>query len=167
MIETARLLLREYTLEDMPDLHSIQSHAVTMKFWASPFTEENTRNWIERAIGSYSTNGFGRYAAIHKGTNTQIGDVGMMRSPVKGKEEVDLGYIIHADHWRKGYAIEAASAVLRFGTEKKLPRIVANMAHDNIASQRVAERLGMIKELEFINPRNRDILTYLFVFNTP
>ncbi len=86
---------------------------------------------------------------------------------MNGKEEVDLGYIIHADHWRKGYAIEAASAILQYGMEIKIPRIVANMGHDNIASQRVAARLGMIKELEFINARNRDILTYLYVFNTP
>ena len=165
MIETARLLLREYTLEDISALHRIQSHAGTMKFWTRPFTEENTRSWIERSIASYTSNGFGRYAVIHKGTNMQIGDVGMFRTSVNGKEEVDLGYIIHTDHWRNGYAIEAASAVLQFGTEKKLPRIVANMAHDHIASQRVAERLGMIKELEFINSRNRDILTYLYASN--
>ena len=104
---------------------------------------------------------------IHKVTNTQIGDVGMFRTSVNGKEEVDLGYIIHADHCRNGYAIEAASAVLQFGMEKKLPRIVANMAFDNIPSQRVAERLGMIKELEFINTRTRDILTYLYMWELP
>ena len=164
MIETARLLLREYTIEDVPVLHRIQSDATTMKFWATPFTEENTRSWIERTIASYASNGFGRYAVIHKGTNTQIGDVGMMRTLVNGKEEVDLGYIIHADHWRNGYAIEAASAVLQHGMDKKLPRIVANMAFDNIASQCVAEQLGMIKELEFINVRNRNIVHYLYAW---
>ncbi len=167
MIETPRLLLREYTLEDVPTLHRIQSDATTMKFWASPFTEANTRSWIERAIASYESNGFGRYAGILKSTNSHIGDVGMMRVPVNGKDEIDLGYIIHADHWRNGYGIEAATAILQFGMEKKLPRIVANMAHDNIASQRVAERLGMMKELEFINARNRDILTYLYVWKLP
>jgi ribosomal-protein-alanine N-acetyltransferase len=167
MIETARLSLREYTLEDVPALYRIQSHAATMKFWASPFTEENTRNWIERAIASYTSNGFGRYALMHKETNTQIGDVGMMRVEVNGKPEVDLGYILHEDHWHQGYATEAASAVLKFGIDKGLPRIIAHMAHDHIASQRVAERLGMVKESDFINPRNRNIVHYLYAWNAP
>jgi len=138
-----------------------------MKFWPAPFREETTRNWIERAMASYSSNGFGRWALILKDTGAQIGDVGMMRTPVNEKEEVDLGYIVHADHWHKGYATEAASAVLKYGIDKGLPRIVANMAHDHLASQRVAERLGMIKELEFTNSRNRNIVHYLYSWNTP
>ncbi len=165
MIETERLLLREYDLGDVPVLHRIQSHVETMKFWESPFTQENTRNWIERAIASYLSNGFGRWALILKETNEQIGDVGMMRVPVNGKEEVDLGYIIHSDHWHKGYATEATSAVLQYGIKLGLDRIVANMAHDHVASQRVAERLGLVRELEFVNKRNRGIVHYLYVWS--
>jgi RimJ/RimL family protein N-acetyltransferase len=45
-------------------------------------------------------------------------------------------------------------------------RVVANMAFDNLASQQVAERLGMKLESRFINPRNRDIETLLYVSET-
>ncbi|HWF44733.1 MAG TPA: GNAT family N-acetyltransferase [Candidatus Kapabacteria bacterium] len=163
MIETARLLLREYTLADVPALHRILSHATTMRFWPRPFTEANTQGWLERAVASYATNGFGRWAVILRETSEQIGDAGLMRLEVNGKSEADLGYIILANYWRQGFGLEAARAALQFGVEKGERRIVANMAHDNIASQRVAERLGMVKELEFNNTRNRDILTYLYV----
>ncbi|HEY3876720.1 MAG TPA: GNAT family N-acetyltransferase [Candidatus Kapabacteria bacterium] len=167
MIETSRLLLREYTLEDVPSLNRIQSDPITMKFWASPFTEEHSRNWIERAIASYAANGFGRWALLLKETNAQIGDAGLMRVEVNGNPEVDLGYILQADRWQKGYATEAALAILRFGKEKGLPRMIAHMAHDHTKSQRVAERLGMRKETEFVNPRNRNIVHSLYAWNAP
>ncbi|HEX5316833.1 MAG TPA: GNAT family N-acetyltransferase [Candidatus Kapabacteria bacterium] len=164
MIETARLRLREYTLDDLPAQYRILSDPSTMKFWPQPYTVEGTRSWIDRSISSYSANGFGRYAIILRESGDQIGNAGLMRTEVNGKLEVDLGYIIHANYWRKGFGLEAASAVLNYGTERGIDRIVANMAHDNLASRRVAERLGMTKELEFKNSRNRDILTYLYVF---
>ena len=164
MIETPRLILREYTLEDIPFLFRIQSDPVTMQFWPRPFTESDTENWMRRAIASYAANGFGRWAVILKDSQQQIGDAGLMRTEVNGKPEVDLGYIIHADYWRQGFGFEGGNASLRFAFEHGERRIVANMAHDNTASRRVAEKLGMVKELEFNNPRNRNILTYLYVY---
>ena len=166
MIETPRLMLHEYTLEDFSSLHRILSDPVTMRFWTTPFNETDTEHWMRRAIASYASNGFGRWAVILRETQAQIGDAGLMRTEINGKPEVDLGYIIQAEHWREGYGLEAALAALRFGLEQGEQRIVANMANDNVASERVAQRLGMIKESEFINSRNRDILTYLYVFES-
>jgi RimJ/RimL family protein N-acetyltransferase len=165
MIETARLVLREYTPEDFPTVHRIFSDAVTMQFWPRPFTEEEMQRWIDRTTQSYASHGFGRRVVVLKETLEVIGDAGMMRVPVNGNEENDLGYIIHHPYWRQGYGVEAAAAILRLGLETGVTRIVANMAHDNIASQRAAERIGMKKELEFRNPRNRDILTFLYSYS--
>jgi len=164
MLETPRLLLREYTLDDLPALHRILSDSITMQFWPRPFTDAESRGWLERAILSYSTNGFGRCAVILRETGEQIGDAGLMRTEVNAKPELDLGYIIHANYWRNGFGLEAATASLQYGVEAGERRIVANMAHDNVASRRVAERLGTSKELEFANARNRGILTYLYAF---
>ena len=162
MIETARLVLREHTPEDFMPIHRIFSDPITMRFWPRPFTEAEMQRWIERAISSYAACGFGRWVVTLKATSEIIGDAGIMRVPVNGKEENDLGYIIHHPYWRLGYGSEVAEALLQFGFEMGLTRIVANMAHDNIASQRVARRIGMEKELEFLNPRNRDIRTFLY-----
>ncbi len=164
MIETPRLLLREYASVDDPNLHSILSDALTMRFWPRPFSESDTQSWVGRAIASYSMNGFGRWAVLLRESGEQIGDAGLMRTEVNGKTETDLGYIIHADYWKQGFGLEAARAALNSGFESGERRIIANMAHDNVASERVAQRLGMVKELEFRNVRNRDILTFLYVF---
>jgi len=126
--------------------------------------ESDTERWLRRAMTSYETNGFGRWAVLLRGTKEQIGDAGLMRTEVNGKTEIDLGYIIHADHWRKGYGFEAAEASLQYGARIGEKRMVANMAFNNIRSQHVAERLGMKKELEFENPKNRGIRTFLYVY---
>jgi RimJ/RimL family protein N-acetyltransferase len=163
ILETERLILREYDLSDLPNLHAIQSDPITMSHWQSSFTLENSQSWMERAIASYANNGFGRYAVIPRSSGEQIGDFGIMRVMVNGVEENDLGYILHYPYWHNGLATEAAQELLHFGFQTiGMDRVVANMAHDNVPSRRVAETIGMKREAEFFNPRNRGILTYLY-----
>lgn len=161
--ETPALLLREYEADDVMSLHVILSDAITMQFWPAPFTPEATTNWIERQMRSYAERGYGRWAVISKETGEQIGDVGFMDTNINGPNEVDLGYIIHYPYWRQGFAVEAAAACLAYAREHlPIDRVIANMAHDHLASRRVAERLGMSYAGEFINPRNRNIRTLLY-----
>jgi RimJ/RimL family protein N-acetyltransferase len=162
-IETPRLRLREYMPEDMMALHIILSDPITMQFWPAPFTPEATAAWIERQIRGYAERGYGRWAVLEKASGEQIGDVGLLYTSVNGRDEVDLGYIIHYPYWRQGYAYEAAAACLAYaGAQLPITRVVANMAHDNLGSKRVAEKLGMRYQGEFINPRNRNIRTLLY-----
>lgn len=161
--ETPRLQLREYQPDDLMGLHVILSDAITMQFWPAPFTPEATRNWIERQIRSYAERGYGRWAVISKESGEQIGDAGFLFANINGRDEVDLGYIIHYPYWRQGFAIEAASACLAYArAHLPIGRVVANMPHDHLASKRVAERLGMSYAGEFVNTRNRNIRTLLF-----
>jgi ribosomal-protein-alanine N-acetyltransferase len=170
MFDTDRLILREYSPEDFVSLHAILSDPGTMKFWPAPFTEEQTKGWIERSIKSYKASlsplrltGFGRWAVILKEDGKQIGDAGIISAEINDKTENDLGYIIHKDFWKLGYGYEAASACMKYGFEKPgIKRMVANMAFNNVASVRVAEKIGMKKETEFLNNRNRNILTFLY-----
>ena len=161
--ETPRLLLREYQPDDLMGLHVILSDAITMQFWPAPFTPEATRSWIERQIASYAKRGYGRWAVIGRESGEQIGDAGFMDANINGRDEVDLGYIIHYPYWRQGFAVEAAGACLAYArAHLPIGRVVANMPHDHLASQRVAERLGMSSAGEFFNPRNRNIRTLLY-----
>ncbi|MDP4198586.1 MAG: GNAT family N-acetyltransferase [Bacteroidota bacterium] len=158
--------LRKYTQDDVPLLHVITSDAATMSFYPAPFTIEQTAAWIERSMKSYDEHGFGRYATFLKRTGEYIGCVGYFRTMVNDVMENDLGYIIARDHSNKGYATEAAKACLDLAErEKWFCGVVIQMAHDHIASRRVAEHLGATLEATFINRRNRDILTNLFLIN--
>ena len=66
-------------------------------------------------------------------------------------------------YWHKGLAFEAAKACSNYAFNSlEIKRLCANMAFDHIASSAVAQKVGMEKEKEFYNSRNRNILTYLY-----
>jgi RimJ/RimL family protein N-acetyltransferase len=165
-INTLRLILRPYVTDDIEALHKILSDKKTMGFWPALFTIEQTNRWIERSIKSYAENQFGRFAVELKESGKLIGDCGILLSELDGKQENDLGYIIHSGYWGRGYGTEAASASLDYAFNKLgLMRIAANMDVSNLASIRVAEKIGMKKEKEYLNKRNRNLLTYLYAIN--
>jgi RimJ/RimL family protein N-acetyltransferase len=165
VIETARLFLRQFEEADLEDLHRILSDPITMRFWPAPFSLEQSRAWLHRHLQNYREHGWGRYAVILKEHPALIGDCGLVRAELDGRPEIDLGYIIARDFWGHGYATEAAEACKTYGVNTLgLHRICANMAADHVVSRRVAERIGMRREREFHNPRNRNLLTYLYVY---
>lgn len=160
VLETERLRLRRWTVDDEDALLAILSNPRTMRFWKRPFDREQTRAWIERALASYPENGFGRWAVERKEDGTLVGDAGLLALEVNGRPEIDLGYIIHHPFWRRGYAVEVAAAVTQHALEVLgVGRVVASMAEDHIGSRRVAEKIGMKLESTFLNPRNRNLPT--------
>ena len=72
-IETERLLLREYTMEDFPALYEILSDPETMQHYPAPFDEERTRDWIAWNLDNYEKYGFGLWAVVLKKTGEFIG----------------------------------------------------------------------------------------------
>ena len=168
MIETENLFLRRYSIEDLEELFLILSDPVTMSFWPSPLTRDETRGWIARSIESYQKYGTGRYCVVLKQDQKIIGDCGILRVEKAGEQVYDLGYIIHHPFWRRGYAVEAARAVIdhAFNT-LGLDAIHANMPFNHDSSRLVAERIGMKKIGEFINERNRNVRTLLYALSSP
>jgi RimJ/RimL family protein N-acetyltransferase len=162
-IATERLVLRPYTEADIPATEELLGDAETMAFWPRPFTPEEAAAWVRTNVARINTTIYGRCALILKDTGETICDVGVMRGTFAGAERDDLGYIVHRRHWGRGYASEAALALRDhyfdvFGP----PELFANMAADHHGSRRVAEKIGMRRVLEFHNPRNRGLLTYLY-----
>jgi ribosomal-protein-alanine N-acetyltransferase len=161
-LETERLLLRKLTIADVEAMHRILSDPVTMQFWPKPFDLEGSRRWVQRSIDAYEQTHLGRFAIILKEDGRLAGDCGFLRSEVNGVQENDLGYILGKEFWGQGFATEAAAACLKYGiTVLGLERIVASMATHHLASKRVAEKIGLKLEREFINSRNRDLPTFL------
>lgn len=162
--ETSRLLLCPYEAEDVALLYPIVSDPITMSHYPEPFSMEKTQAWIKRSLELYTSEGFGRYGVLLKEGGEYIGDVGFFRSVVNGNDEIDLGYILDKKHWGRGYATEAAQACMDLARKHGwFTRVVVQMAHSNVTSRKVAERLGASLEIDFINPRNRDLPTHLFV----
>lgn len=145
-LETPRLLIRSFTLQDAAALHErVFGDPEAMKFiprGASP-SVERTRGSVERFIRHEREHGFGLWAVELKETGELIGDCGLFLVQGTGPE-VEVAYHFGRPWWGQGIATEAASACLRFGfSECALSEIIAICFPEHIASRRVMEKAGM------------------------
>lgn len=154
-METERLLLRPYTPEDFSALHAIFSNPDTMRYYPAPFSEEKTRQWIERNIRRYREDGFGLWAVVLKETGELIGDCGITLQPIHGQMLPEIGYHLHPDFQGKGYATEAARFCVHLAFDHfRFPAVYCYMKHDNWPSMGVAGRLGMVLTEIYPDPVN-------------
>ena len=91
IIETLRLVLREYMPEDFDALFEIMSDEETMCHYPAPFDEERTRGWIDWNIQNYREYGFGLWAIILKKTGEFIGDCGITIQNIDGEMLPEIG----------------------------------------------------------------------------
>lgn len=151
IIETERLILREYTWEDFNDLYEILSCPITMSYYPKPYDEEGTKRWINWCLNSYKNEGFGLWAVCLKDSNKFIGDCGLSIQNIDGEKLPEIGYHINKNYWKKGYAKEAANAVKKWAFENtKYEKLYSYMNKENVASYKTAESIGMkcIKEYQ-------------------
>jgi len=91
----------------------------------------------------------GLWATIHKETGRFIGRCGLLPWEIDEKLEIEIAYLLDKSFWHQGLATEAAQGLLKYGFEKlKLSRLICLIDPDNLASQRVAEKIGMTLERE-------------------
>ena len=86
MIETERLILREYKTDDFDALYEIMSDVETMQHYPAPFDEARTRRWIEWNLENYARYGFGLWAIVLKETGKFIGDCGITIQNIDGEK---------------------------------------------------------------------------------
>lgn len=150
MMETQRLILREYTLQDFEAIHEILSDPETMLHYPKPYNEEMTKHWIEWNIQNYSEYGFGIWAVILKETGKLIGDCGLTLQNIDGELLPEIGYHIHKKYWRKGYGSEAAKAVRDWAFENtEYNCLYSYMKYTNTGSYSTAIANGMKKVKDY------------------
>ena len=154
-LETKRLLLREYKIEDFDALYEILSDADVMKYYPKPFDAERVKGWIEWNLDNYRKYGFGLWAVILKDSGKLIGDCGITIQNIDGEQLPEIGYHIHKDFWQKGFASEAASAVRDWAfANTKYKCLYSYMKHTNIPSIKTAQKIGMKKLKEYPDEKN-------------
>lgn len=155
VLETERLILREYTWEDYDALLAILSDPETMQHYPKPYDGAGTKRWIQWNLDNYQNYGFGLWAMVLKQTGELIGDCGITMQKIDGEQLPEIGYHIHKTHWRKGYGKEAASAVRDWAfTHRDFPRLYSYMKHTNVASYSTAASIGMQKVKEYPDPED-------------
>jgi ribosomal-protein-alanine N-acetyltransferase len=125
-IETARLVLRRASMDDLPAVHAMLSDAAAMRYWSTPpHTElEQSRAWLESMVEADPalSDDF-----LVEREGTVIGKMGCWRLPT-------MGFLLRSDYWRQGYAGEALDAFLPYIAGRGIVRIDADADPRNAAS---------------------------------
>lgn len=148
LLETERLLLRELTFDDAPFILTLLNDPSFIRY----INDKNVRNledarqyMLNGPMASYARHGFGLYLVELKNSAAPIGMCGLLK-----REELpdpDIGFAFLPEFWGKGFALEAARAVMNDARERlKLKRVLAIVMPDNIASIKLLEKLGMTFE---------------------
>jgi [ribosomal protein S5]-alanine N-acetyltransferase len=142
-IETARLIVRGFTLDDLDQIAEVFGDPQVM--WTKPgtMTPEQTRTWLEGALQRYDSDGMSECAVVLRSTDRVIGDCGLVMREIESERLPEFNWDLRSDMWGNGYATEAARGVLTHSAGLGLRRICALIKKQNERSKRVAARLGM------------------------
>lgn len=145
VLETARLRLRRFTPDDAEFILGLlnePSFIANIGDRGVRTVEQARQFLIDGHIASYERNGYGHYLVELKDGHTPIGMCGLINR--EAIQEIDIGFALLPAFWSKGYAFEAASAVMEYGrAQLGLKRIVAVVSPGNNGSIRVLEKLGL------------------------
>jgi RimJ/RimL family protein N-acetyltransferase len=167
-ITTERLILREFVADDWPAVLAYQSDPRYLRLYAwTGRAEPEVRAFVQMFLEQQAAQPRREFqlAMTLPGNEWVIGNCGLRRKS-ENDWEADIGYELAPEHWGKGYATEAARALIAFGfRELGLHRLSAWCVADNTASARVLEKCGLrlegrLRENEFYKGRWWDTLLY-------
>jgi [ribosomal protein S5]-alanine N-acetyltransferase len=149
MLKTIRLALREVTADDAPAIHVLHSLPETDRYNTSgiPQSLQTTESLVAEWCAAQAESPRKRYVYFIQGPGEQF--MGLMGITM-GKphyRNAEIWYKLHPQHWNQGFATEALKGVLRFCfLELGLHRVEAGCAVENVASIKVLEKTGFIRE---------------------
>lgn len=148
IFETKRCIVREMTVEDLPELYDIYKAESVSRFVEALYKDyeeelEFTRAYINNMYKFY---GFGLWI-IEDRKGIIIGRAGISLRENESDAEYELGYIIREERQNQGYGFEVCKAIVEYSFEElKCEHIIALIDKQNINSVRLAKKLGMIYE---------------------
>lgn len=156
-IKTERLYIREWRETDI-EIYEALSTDVGYNVFSLPgyFLVKNKGEALEKIvlrISNFEKLGLGKFPMFDLQTKEFVGTCGMDPYTIDGKPEVELGYRLMLKHWGKGYATEAARAIVHYGfNELKLRRIIGFALEQNIQSLKILEKIGFkyLKMMEHV-----------------
>lgn len=153
-ITSERLLFRQYRDDDFGFLMSLLSNPEVVKFIGDGETrnEKRGKDFLEWIYSTYEWGeDLGLKLLVHKENGTLIGHAGIVPQLVDGVQEMEIGYWISRKYWGKGYATEAAKALLYYGNiQLDNQRFISLIQPANISSQNVARKVGMKLDKEIV-----------------
>lgn len=148
VIRTERLVLRPLVVEDADALHPTLSDAEALRWWSDPPSPsvEHTSAYVARMLEAESA----CWWAITTDGGEALGYVGFVARARPGAR-AGFGYLLRPERWGQGLGTEAATAAMGHGfAELGVARVELWIHPDNVASRRLAARLGATLRGEFV-----------------
>ena len=158
MIETERLLLRDWQPSDAAPFAALNADPEVTRYLRGPMSRYASDELIARIRAHWHAHAFGLYAVEIKSSGAFAGFVGLAVPSFLPDvlPAVEVGWRLAREHWGQGYATEGAAACLDHGFgDLGLRQIVSIIDPRNAASVRVAERLEMARGRDRIHPQTR------------
>ena len=143
-IETANLKLRAFSEKDTDDLHHILIGENILQYFpnSTPPSREQVAKMIRSLLKHWAERGYGLWAVESGSDEELMGRCGLQYLPEM--DEVEVDFILGSKFWGQGLASEAGQASVQFGFKNLNLDIIVGIVHtDNVASQRVLEKIGM------------------------
>lgn len=173
ILETDRLVLRQFQWEDLDDLSAILADPQVMRYVGNgkPKTRRQVQrlmeHWMADSAGGWDEATLSRlpplraakqrgaelslWATVEKRTGDLVGRCGLIAWALEQQLEVEVAYLIARKRWGEGLATEAARAVRDYGRERLgFARLISLVHPANVASQRVAMKIGMRHERDLL-----------------
>ena len=141
-LQTERLILRELRQDDFDAYASFHADPEVMRYISgSPISPTDAWRSLAVMIGHWALRGYGMWGVERKSDGIFLGRVGLWNP--EGWPGLEVGWTLGREFWGLGYATEAARAALDFAfLTQDVSRLLSVIDVDNLASQRVAARLG-------------------------
>lgn len=147
-LETDRLILRPFGPDDATDIFAYAADPEVARYvpWEAHRSEADSRTFLESVLERVRRGEPDTWAVVERASGRVIGSIRFGEyHPVHARASV--GYVLGRPYWNKGLTTEAVRAVLRFGFEAVgLNRIYAVCHVENVASERVMQKVGMVFE---------------------
>jgi len=155
IFKSERLGFRNWIDSDLNAFAKINADSEVMEHFPKTLTIQETKAFIERLKKHYKERGHNYFATEILETGELIGFIGLAYQEYKTdfNPAVDIGWRLKKSAWGFGYATEGAKRCLDFAfSDLKLDRVIATCTKDNVNSENVMKKIGMIKKQTFMHP---------------
>ncbi|MDY8138227.1 GNAT family N-acetyltransferase [Aquimarina sp. 2201CG5-10] len=159
LFKSERLGFRNWSLNDLDDLASINNDDDVMEFFPFKPSKEDTKSFIVRMQQQFEEKRFCYFAVDILDTKELIGFIGLSEQTYLENfgPFVDIGWRLKKSIWNKGYATEGAKACLDYGfTQIGLENIYSVAPEINVKSELIMKKIGMQRIETFDHPKLKD-----------
>jgi RimJ/RimL family protein N-acetyltransferase len=147
---TARLAAERLTPDHLPEVQRMHRDPAVMAHLGGVRDDAQTTAYLARNLQHWSDYGFGLWILREVGGEEPVGRAVLRHLLVEGVDEVEVGYAFYPPFWGRGLATEIATACLELGRRRlHLATIVAVTSPENLASQHVLQKVGLVYDRDF------------------